>query len=78
MKLPGMKYMDGIIRNWASAGVRTPEDIRKHEENWEKSRKAAKNPAQKSASAPAGEASYDIDLFMQEAVNLTYKKTENN
>ena len=73
-----MKYMDGIIRNWASAGVRTPEDIRKHEENWEKSRKAAKKTAEKSASAPAGEASYDIDLFMQEAVNLTYKKIENN
>ena len=75
-----MKYMDTVIRNWASAGVRTPEDIKRHEEKWAESKKNAKNGTRPSAAAKKeeNEASYDIDLFMKEAVNLTYKKTENN
>ena len=71
-----MKYMDSVIRSWASAGVRTPADIRKYEQDWQNSKKSAK---EKSTSAKKEtEASYDIDLFMQEAVNISYKKTENN
>ena len=75
-----MKYMDTVIRNWASAGVRTPEDIRKHEENWEKSRQAAKEKDNKKSQIKKeeNEASYDIGLFMKEAVNIRYKKQENN
>ena len=75
-----MKYMDTVIRNWASKGVRTPEDIKRHEEQWEQEKQAKKNGTKstKSQNKEENEASYDIDLFMQEAVNLTYKKTENN
>ena len=75
-----MKYMDTVIRNWASKGVRTPEDIKRHEEQWEQAKQTKKNSAKPSAQTKKeeNEASYDIDLFMKEAVNLTYKKTENN
>ncbi len=76
-----MKYMDTIIRNWASAGVRTPADIKKHEENWKKTKEssAKKTRGRKKASEKEeNEASYDIDLFMKEAVNIKYKKSENN
>ncbi len=71
-----MKYMDSVIRSWASAGVRTPADIKKYEEDWENSKKPAK--AKTAGAKKESDASYDIDLFMQEAVNISYKKTENN
>ena len=71
-----MKYMDSIIRSWASAGVRTPADIKKYEEDWEKSKQSAKKKP--SEAEKDSDASYDIDLFMKEALNISYKKTENN
>lgn len=73
-----MKYMDSVIRSWASAGVRTPADIRKYEENWEKSKKSAsaKKESVKKGSSEEKEASYDIDLFMKEAVSISYKKPD--
>ena len=74
-----MKYMDTIIRNWASLGIRTPADIKKHQDEWEKNKNAGKAlSAKKEAKKEDNEASYDIGLFMKEAVNLKYKKQENN
>ncbi|MBR3815748.1 MAG: DnaD domain protein [Clostridia bacterium] len=74
-----MKYMDTIIRNWASLGIRTPADIKKHQDEWEKKKNAGKAPAAKKESKKEdNEPSYDIGLFMKEAVNLKYKKQENN
>ena len=71
-----MKYMDSVIRSWASAGVRTPADIKKYEEAWQNSKKPARTKA--AETKKESDASYDIDLFMKEAVNISYKKTENN
>ena len=64
-------YMDKVLQNWHSNGLKTPEDV----ENSKKSRnKASKENAEKKT-----EASYDIDEFTRQALNkpLVYKKKEN-
>lgn len=74
-----IKYMDTIIRNWASLGIRTPADIKKHQDEWEKKKNEGKAATAKAQTKKEdNEASYDIGLFMKEAVNLKYKKQENN
>ncbi|NMA00991.1 MAG: DnaD domain protein [Clostridia bacterium] len=39
---PSFKYIDGILKNWQEAGIKTPEDFKKHNENRKKEKERKK------------------------------------
>lgn len=68
-----MPYMDKIIRTWHGYGVKSVLDISKHREEWEKTRDKRLGKNKKSTDKKSdiqGDASYDIDLFTQSALDL--------
>lgn len=70
-----MPYMDKIIRNWHSAGVKTPSDIEKIQKDWDEKKKLSQVKKKADESA---EPSYDMEAYMKQAVNIKYIKSENN
>lgn len=77
-----MPYMDKVIRNWHSAGVKTPTDIQNLQKEWEQRREKQTVPQTKgkAKSTPGNSraASYDMDKFMQKAVNVRQFKIQND
>ena len=68
-----MPYMDKIIRTWHESGVKTVVDINRCREQWEKTRDKRLGKNKKDTRKKGdigGEASYDIDLFTQSALDL--------
>ncbi len=72
-----MPYMDKIIRNWHSSGVKTPPDIQKLQNEWNEKQQKKFSGGKNSKSAEK-EVSYDIDKYMQKAINLRNIKIEND
>ncbi len=72
-----MPYMDKIIRNWHSAGVKTPPDIQRLQTEWNEKQQKKYSGGKKGKSSEA-EVSYDIDKYMQKAINLKNIKIEND
>ncbi len=71
-----MPYMDKIIRTWHEHGVKKVVDIQKQRDEWEKSRdkrlgKNKKEPKKKKNDV-SGDPSYDINLFNQSALDLSF------
>ncbi|MBQ8503110.1 MAG: DnaD domain protein [Clostridia bacterium] len=71
-----MPYMDKIIRNWHVAGVRTPTDIENVQKQW--AERQQKTTGKNKTTDNAREVSYDIDKYMQNAINLKNVKIEND
>lgn len=65
-----LAYMDKILRNWHSQGVKTPMDVQKIQNDWaaEKKKKTAK-----ASEKTQTQSSYDIDAFTKKGIGLKYK-----
>lgn len=65
-----LAYMDKILKNWHSQGVKTPMDVQKIQNDWaaEKKKKNAKSSEKAST-----QSSYDIDAFTKKGIGLKYK-----
>ncbi len=62
---PSMDYCNGIIKKWASNGIKTPEQVKEAEEQHRATSEAKKK---------ADNGSYDVDEFMELALKRSYKK----
>ncbi len=63
-KQPSVRYADGILTSWHNDGVRTKEDIRKRDEEYEARKKAAakeKNAGKTGRTAQFEQREYDFD-----------------
>ncbi len=75
-----LEYMDRVLQSWRKAGVRTPADADRAQQQWNEKRFAqkGKKPVKpsKAESVYSSDASYDLDDFTRRAIGL--KKPENH
>ncbi len=69
-----MPYMDKIIRSWHEKGVKTVSDIQNERIKWEAEKEKRFASKDKKEEKKKSDASYDIDAYMEKALNLTYVK----
>ncbi len=69
-----MPYMDKIIRTWHEKGVKTVSDIQNERIKWEAEKEKRFAPKGKKEEKKKSDASYDIDAYMEKALNLNYVK----
>ncbi len=63
-------YMNGVLKRWNEAGIRTPDDAKAERENRAKERKQAQN------TNDAPPPSYDLDSIIQAAMDFDPTKTK--
>ena len=61
---PDIRYMDKILKNWKSAGIKTPQDAKRENENFEKN-KSKKDKTRRGEISRAP--SYDLDKIKKNA-----------
>lgn len=72
-----VEYMDKVLKSWNDKKIRTPEDVEKEHESWEKSKEKKQDKSDKSSSGSKegsdGE-SYNISKYVQRSIAPKYKK----
>lgn len=71
---PRMSYIDKILSGWNENGIRTLEAVAAAEAEFEQKRLGT-GSAKSSAASEQQPASYDIDTFLELAINRSYKDT---
>ena len=69
-----LEYMDRVLQSWQKAGVRTPADADRAQQQWNEKRFAQKGKKtvkpSKAESVYSSDASYDLDDFTRRAIGL--------
>lgn len=65
---PKLSYVDSILKSWKKKGVKTPEDIEKEDEEFEKSKT---KPLKKNPNSLSRKPTYDLEKIKQDAMNNT-------
>ena len=69
-----LEYMDRVLQNWQKAGVRTPADADRAQQQWNEKRYAKKGRKTAKQSKPesvySSDASYDLDAFSKHAIGM--------
>lgn len=68
-----VEYMDKVLKSWSERGIRTPDDVKKDNENWAKS-KGKKKSEPRGSAQESGKSSYDLTDFEKRSIGLKYKK----
>jgi DnaD/phage-associated family protein len=69
-----LEYMDRVLQSWRKAGVRTPADADRAQQQWNEKRFAQKGKKtvkpSKAESVYSSDASYDLDAFSKHAIGM--------
>lgn len=71
-----VEYMDKVLKSWNDKKIRTPEDVEKEHESWEKSKEKKQSKIGKGSEnkANADSESYSISKYVQRSIAPKYKK----
>lgn len=63
-----LAYMDKVLKNWHSKGIKTPVDVQNEQEQWANSKKPKQTKAKEQSSS-----SYDLAAFAKKGLNLKFE-----
>lgn len=65
---PKLSYVDSILKSWKKKGIKTPEDVEKENEEFEKSKA---KPVKKNPNSLSRKPTYDLEKIKQDAMKNT-------
>lgn len=69
-----VEYMDKVLKSWSERGIKTPDDVKRDNESWARSKSKNKESAKKPALKESNKSSYDLTDFEKRSIGLKYKK----
>lgn len=69
-----VEYMDKVLKSWSERGIKTPDDVKKDNENWARSKGKKKAETRDGVAEENRKSSYDLSDFEKRSIGLKYKK----